>query len=395
MKKVNIVLVIIMMATLFFVPLTVSAKTIKDYEAEVNKFTKELQDKQSKIVTNNNEVAKIKANIAKIQTEIKELQVETVRLQQEIDESNIEIQKKSEENKALFQYLQVSDSSNAYLEYIFESTSITDMVYRISIVEQLTEHNEKIMNELKQLIETNKQKKIELSKKQDELNAKTKELEKERDRINEETSSIRDSIPSVQSQIKEAKANLDYYKSLGCGATEDIYACQFRKEQASGSNVPLVSREGFHRPMVNGYVTQNWGGLGGHLGMDLSNTNKTMPIYAIADGILFRKTYDANGALLVIIRHNVGGRYIYSMYAHLSSWANVSEGQYVTPNTLIGYMGNTGYSFGAHLHLELATCHWVKGGGCTWASYQSKTVNPRNYVSFPGLTNPRTWWYDR
>ena len=161
MKKVNIVLVIIMMATLFFVPLTVSAKTIKDYEAEVNKFTKELQDKQSKIVTNNNEVAKIKANIAKIQTEIKELQAETVKLQQEIDESNIEIQKKSEENKALFQYLQVSDSSNAYLEYIFESTSITDMVYRISIVEQLTEHNEKIMNELKQLIETNKQKKIE------------------------------------------------------------------------------------------------------------------------------------------------------------------------------------------------------------------------------------------
>ena len=163
MKKVNIVLVIIMMATLFFVPLTVSAKTIKDYEAEVNKFTKELQDKQSKIVTNNNEVAKI-------QTEIKELQAETVKLQQEIDESNIEIQKKSEENKALFQYLQVSDSSNAYLEYIFESTSITDMVYRISIVEQLTEHNEKIMNELKQLIETNKQKKIELSKKQEELN---------------------------------------------------------------------------------------------------------------------------------------------------------------------------------------------------------------------------------
>ena len=39
-------------------------------------------------------------------------------------------------------------------------------------------------------------------------------------------------------------------------------------------------------------------------------------------------------------------------YAHMSSVA-VSTGQYVTAGTIIGYEGNTGNSFGAHLHFEV------------------------------------------
>lgn len=385
MKKVSIVLLILIL-TVCLLPVNTNAKTLSQLEDEVNKFTAELDSKNSQIAQNDAEVREIEKKIADYERQISEIKSETAILEQEIEESNIEIENKSEESKTLFQYLQVSEGENAYMEYIFGATDVTDMVYRMAIVEQLTEYNEQVMNELENLIEENKQRKIELASKNEELNKLTDELEAEQAKINAETATIKEAMPSVQQQLKEAKANVAYYKKLGCGENEDINSCQMR---VNGNSVPSAS--GFYRPMVSGYVTQNWMNAG-HLGIDLSNTNKTIEIYPIASGVIFAKYYDNAGALVLKIRHNVNGRYIYSTYAHLSAWY-VNVGDVVTPNTLIGRMGNTGNSTGAHLHLELTTCDWHAGGGCTWATYQKSTINPRQYVGFPsGL---RVWWNGR
>ena len=40
-------------------------------------------------------------------------------LEDEIARSNQEIEQKSQESKELFQYLQISEGENAYMEYIF------------------------------------------------------------------------------------------------------------------------------------------------------------------------------------------------------------------------------------------------------------------------------------
>lgn len=395
MKKIKKIECVIILFLLFLVPLSVQAKTISDFEAEINKFTKDLEEKQARIAKNDQEVAAIKENISKIEGQITTIEREAESLQEEIDRSNEEIAQKSKESQDLFQYLQVSEGKNVYLEYIFKSDSITDMIYRISVVEQLTQYNEKVMNELEALIEKNKVQKDQLAAKKEELKKLRSNLESEKERINADSAAVRDTMPSVQQQLKEAKDNLSYYKKLGCGVKEDIYACQYRIEQAkdnSGGGGSLPSVDGFSRPMVSGYVTQNYSGYGGHLGIDLSNTNKTMPIYPVAEGVITRIYYDDYKALCVTIRHNVGGRYIYSSYAHLSSWANIKENQHVTPSTQIGNMGNSGYSFGAHLHLEFATCHWTKGGGCSWSEYQKKTINPRQYLSFPSV---RVWWNNK
>ena len=61
-------------------------------------------------------------------------------------------------------YFQIVESDNAYLEYIFGAETITDMIYRMSVVEQLTEYNHKIMKELNQLIEENIKKKAAIKK---------------------------------------------------------------------------------------------------------------------------------------------------------------------------------------------------------------------------------------
>lgn len=395
MNRKKISLITLLISLLFLLPHQVEAKTIREFEQEVEKFTKDLEEKRSKIAKNDQEVAQIKANIANIESQMRQLEDQTRALQQEIDESNEQIAKKSQESKELFRYLQISQGQNSYLEYIFGAESITDMVYRMSIVEQLTEYNEKVMKELNELIEKNKAKKEELAAKNNELKQLTVKLESEKERINADTKSMKEAMPGIEQQLKSAKENLEYYKKLGCGATEDIYKCQYRIEQQNSSSGTLVpSADGFYRPMVSGYVTQNWGGYGGHLGMDLSNSNdRTIDIYSIADGVVFAVYKDSYGALCVKIKHNIGGRYIYSTYAHLSEWANIRVGQVVTPNTRLGKMGNTGYSFGAHLHIEITTCDWHKGGGCTWEQYQKSTINPRQYISLP--TTLRTWWNGR
>ena len=401
MKKISSVILLTLLAV-FLVPINTNAKTLSDLRKEVEEANADLENKNNQIAANDAEVAEIQKNIVDIESQISEIESETGVLEQEIEESNNEIAEKSEESKSLFQYLQVSEGENAYLEYIFGATDVTDMVYRMAIVEQLTEYNDQIMDELTELVEENEKRKEELATKNEELEKLTDDLEAEQAKINAETAQIKDAMPSVEQQKKEDQKQIEYYESIGCGENEDLTSCQIRYDRAntsSGSsggsggsgNIMPPSASGFYRPMVSGYVTQNWMNAG-HLGIDLSNTNKTIEIYPIATGVVFAKYYDDYGALVLKIRHYVNGSYIYSTYAHLSAWY-VNVGDIVTPDTVIGRMGNTGYSFGAHLHLELTTCDWHAGGGCTWSTYQKSTINPRQYIGFPsGL---RVWWNGR
>ena len=220
---------------MFLVPVNTSAKTLKQLEDEVNKFTADLESKNNQIATNDAEVAEIKKKIADIESQISAIQNETAVLEQEIKESNVEIAEKSEQSKSLFQYIQVSEGENAYLEYIFGATDVTDMVYRMAVVEQLTEYNDQIMDELTQLIEDNKVRKEELATKNTELENLTKELEAEQEKINAETASIKDAMPTVEQQKREAEKQLAYYKKLGCGENEDINSCEMR---VNGNSVP-------------------------------------------------------------------------------------------------------------------------------------------------------------
>ena len=240
MKSKEKMIFLLLLVVTILIPYTVSAKTIKDFENEVNNFTKSLEEKEAKIAKNDQEVAEIKKNIASYEKQISDLEVSMKSLEEEIDKSNAEIEKKTEESKHLFQYLQISNGNNAYLEYVFGAESVTEMVYRLSVVEQLTEYNQKVMEELDKLIKTNQAKTKELASKKEELKAIKVKLESEKERINADTKSIRESMPSVQEQLKAAKANLAYYKKLGCGANEDIYACQYRHDRAQGEVVMVA-----------------------------------------------------------------------------------------------------------------------------------------------------------
>ena len=89
-----------------------------------------------------------------------------------------------------------------------------------------------------------------------------------------------------------------------------------------------------------------WGRL--HPGIDLGAPEGTS-YYAVARGKVILARNNGGYGLNIMIDHGGG---IVSVYGH-SSKLLVKEGQIVEAGDLIGKVGNTGYSFGAHLHLEI------------------------------------------
>lgn len=91
-----------------------------------------------------------------------------------------------------------------------------------------------------------------------------------------------------------------------------------------------------------------------HTGLDMDPKYGT-PIFAVADGIV-TLTSGAGGPIgvTVMIEHNVKGNKFASVYGHMAVGSvTVQNGQSVKAGDVIGAVGNTGYSTGPHLHLEI------------------------------------------
>jgi murein DD-endopeptidase MepM/ murein hydrolase activator NlpD len=110
-----------------------------------------------------------------------------------------------------------------------------------------------------------------------------------------------------------------------------------------------VGSGAFIFPVGNHFVSGN-DYYAGHLGIDLAAGEGT-PVYAADAGVVTRAAggYNNGYGNVVMIDHGNG---FVTLYAHLSQ-INVSVCQGVGAGTVIGAAGNTGNSFGAHLHFEV------------------------------------------
>jgi len=98
-----------------------------------------------------------------------------------------------------------------------------------------------------------------------------------------------------------------------------------------------------------------------HHGVDFAADIGT-PIQATGDGTIISVKSNKEGhGKQIKIDHGSGYR---SSYSHMSKFM-VKEGQFVKQGTIIGYSGNSGYSFGPHLHYMIIL--------------NGKSVNPANY----------------
>ncbi|MDO5736171.1 MAG: M23 family metallopeptidase, partial [Propionibacteriaceae bacterium] len=120
----------------------------------------------------------------------------------------------------------------------------------------------------------------------------------------------------------------------------------------SAADIAAVSSGGGSKPLKSGYrIGARFGATGSwsrhHTGQDFPAAVGT-PIYAVASGIVLSPTAGGWAGTNVVISHGNGGS---TLYAHMSS-RTVSTGQAVKAGQLIGYVGLTGRTFGAHLHME-------------------------------------------
>ncbi|MGO3732335.1 MAG: glucosaminidase domain-containing protein [Vagococcus sp.] len=133
-------------------------------------------------------------------------------------------------------------------------------------------------------------------------------------------------------------------------------------------NVATKKENDFIIPLKTGYVVSSpygarWGTT--HMGIDLAVAANT-PIYASSKGVVAQKGFDPSAGNYVILKHDNG---VYTNYFHMSRSA-VSSIQGVEMGELIGYVGSTGDSTGAHLHFGVSTEPW------------SNYMNPANYFDF-------------
>lgn len=92
----------------------------------------------------------------------------------------------------------------------------------------------------------------------------------------------------------------------------------------------------------------------GHQGWDMIAPQGT-PIYAAAAGTVTTSAESVGGyGVAVMIQHNIGGTSVETVYGHMVYGSRqVQVGDQVAAGQLIGLVGNTGNSYGSHLHFEV------------------------------------------
>lgn len=403
MKKLgNICLVLLLCFSIFALPVEVGATTLQEYIDKVNQYQAEVNAANAKVQKTDEEIKATKAEISRLENEIQAMSEEAERKQKEIESFNQQIKDKSLETKELFQYLQIANGENAYLEYAFGANDITDMIYRMSLVEQLTEHNEETIRELENMIAANE-------KRQKELAANQKAQEQKKAQLGEKITSLEGQKVSAQAgsissskQLKNYQDTVKMYQNLGCKASDTIgVTC------AVSQNIPTV---GWYRPLKNGRISSYMGyrsfsaaGSNFHQGIDLTSpSGRGTPIYPIAPGTIGMVGQDIYGANLVLVYH-VGpdGKNYSSLYVHMD-WISggLYKGKVVNENTVLGGMGDTGWAYGVHLHLEVADCRLYDptDRNCSgWNNYSNYVMRRYNqgFKGAQSLLNLPSSWYGR
>ena len=125
-----------------------------------------------------------------------------------------------------------------------------------------------------------------------------------------------------------------------------------RKAAAAAASRAKAEREGkrWVRAIRSGRITSDFGLRWGqtHDGLDFGAPTGT-PLYAMSKGTVIMADYVFSFGNKVEIRYWDG---TVSWYGHMSR-ISVFEGQTVMPGQFVGTVGNTGHSFGSHLHLEI------------------------------------------
>ena len=225
---------------------------------------------------------------------------------------------------------------------------------------QIIESSEQLLNSLEVLERTEKRqqdeiesKKIELEDLLANLGVKRVELVVEREALELVVVEVGEKAAGAEMLVSAINAEIAAYEAERDGLEADIarIAEEIRRRTAGGGG----TNPGVLSWPVVGVVTSGFGWrihpISGttkfHAGIDIDASSGTTITAAGSGTVIVASWYGGYGNT-VVIDHGGG---LTTLYAHLSSYA-VSNGQSVSKNQTIGYVGSTGYSTGPHLHFE-------------------------------------------
>lgn len=256
------------------------------------------------------------------------------------------------------------------------STDFYSLMVNSEIIGNITEKNQEFMNQLQQDINKLASDKKQLETDKKNLLSDKQQLEEDRAVLLEEQAELQsladestaaaqqyendyNNYQSAIDNLENEKDNLDYLISVS-EADIEAYEEQIKQIIISQSQPEKELQQGEWIWPVPGrsYISCyfGWDGDFGrwHKGVDVGDAG----IYG--DSILATKAGTVIVAessyipgysygMYVVVDH--GGGYT-STYAHMSG-VNVYVGQEVAQGDVLGYVGNTGWSTGAHLHFEI------------------------------------------
>ena len=233
----------------------------------------------------------------------------------------------------------------SYWSVLFKATGFADLLSRMDFINEIVEHDQSVIDQLRTLREQLAQDKADLEQQQAELTASKTELD---------------------AQVAEATRVFEEYAASEAGqqallnqqaAREKELQEEIRKsEEANRNNQTAVG--GFIWPTACRLITGGYGGRDApcpgastyHLGVDIG-ASWGSDIYATKAGTVKVANEGWNYGLgyCVKIQHDDGTS---TVYGHMSRVIAV-VGQRVAQGQVIGKIGSTGVSTGPHLHYEI------------------------------------------
>ncbi|MEK4538819.1 peptidoglycan DD-metalloendopeptidase family protein [Peribacillus sp. FSL K6-1552] len=409
---------------------------ISDTEKKIDNLHDKQLTAEEQIAAIEAKIAESTKKIDAKNAEITQTKKEIEALKEEIKVLKERIAKRNEVLKERARSFQETGGDVNYLEVLFGSSSFGDLIDRVGAVATIAEADRDILKqheldkkdleekqtavekklaslevakaELLEIQKQQKQQKQEKAALVKKLKQQTKKhedekmgLEEEKANLAAQETAIKSAINLEQNRLAELeaarkKAAAEAKKRAEQAAAQAASQAAESKKQSSSSGasaksssssspapssssrsssnvsqVPAVSSGTFTRPSA-GYVSSTMGERWNkqHAGIDIAASG-TVPVVAAADGVVSRSYFSSTYGNVIFVTHSISGQQWTTVYAHLSS-RQASTGSVVAKGQQIGIMGNTGHSYGQHLHFELH-----KGA---WNYSKSNAVNPLNYI---------------
>jgi len=384
---------------------------IKALKSKVDNIQTQMNTVETEITNYTVQINQLNKEIKQTNKQIKEAEKQINEIEKDIDSKADSLSKKLRSN-----YVNGTESP---LKILMGADSLASFLTRLEMMKRISESEKKTITEFKEKMETLqstrdllekdkkelKEKKTELSsskkakeEKQSDYKDKMsqqekvlKDLEKQQNDVEKLISSLDNSskvyqnyISNLESEKKAADAEInqilsEYYANQNGGTTKPTLPAQnanpVTKPDTNGS---YNSGDSWAWPLGSAacYISSPFGnrdasvsGWSFHGGVDIAGGSGKLhgkPVYATRGGtVITAVTSDRGYGIYVLIDH--GGGYS-SLYAHMSV-RYVNVGDTVQKGQMIGRVGNTGNSRGAHLHFEIR--------------YYGEKQDPMKYVKKP------------